>query len=725
MAGDEPPAPLVACRAFGGLLGHRAVRTALVAFVFLAVASLTAAGCSSPSPPSLDGRVAGTYESVYLGRLEVCYGVATPLDESTLEAREVEACVLAGGALGSTVDGTFWSECASTASNECQSYECELPAGTRAAGEPCLAANQCASLACIGTAIDGPDGDPLPKALRCGTCAPLLADGAACDPTKDACAETSTCFGGVCRPQGGEGAACATLFDCQVPDFVCTSRGVCGVVTADGAPCGSSGDCATASACEVTTHVCEPVVYAQPGMPCDGEVGRCMSRVRATWRRGRMSGGAARTACLAIRGISRTRATSRRTASVARASSPIPTRAAETSLRTCCGACSDLTPRARPCSALPFPRAFGRDSASLADPCCAAMKQDATRFFVCPKCHGDLAVEGAHAADGEIESGALRCAACPSSYAVRAGVPRFAGDEQYADTFGRQWNRWDNTQHDSQNGTTIYTDRMRAYTGWTPESMKGKVVVEAGCGPGAYLDVAERFADAAIGFDLSTAIDAAYRLHGKRPNVYLAQADIFNPPVRPGVADRLYTFGVVQHTPDPERAYRSLIPLVKPGGEIAVWVYRRSRIPQPSYWLRRYTRGMEEPRATQFIEWWVPKAMVLSGAIGRIPRVGKWLRRAVPVADYRGRLDLTEEQYAEWALMDGHTRHADHALHVPSALERSQALDARPRGGAQAEPAGDVRGRPASAQALTERRAASWLICIRSWARSARRSSQS
>jgi SAM-dependent methyltransferase len=287
------------------------------------------------------------------------------------------------------------------------------------------------------------------------------------------------------------------------------------------------------------------------------------------------------------------------------------------------------------------------------------MNPEGVRYFACPACSGDLVLSSQQSTT--IVTGELKCSSCARVYPVRGGIPRFVEEEQYTDTFGRQWNRWDRTQHDSINGTSIYRDRMLRYTGWTPESMKGKVVIDAGCGAGAYVDVAERHATAVLGFDLSSAIEAAYRLHGKRPNVHLAQADIFRPPFKPGIADRLYCFGVVQHTPDPERAFRSLIPLVRPGGEMAVWVYRRWAVPQPSYWMRRLTRGMPEPKATRFIEWYVPKALKVSEALGTIPRVGKTLRRLVPVADYRDRLPLTPEQHREWALMDTHdmliTRH--------------------------------------------------------------------
>jgi uncharacterized protein YbaR (Trm112 family)/trans-aconitate methyltransferase len=280
------------------------------------------------------------------------------------------------------------------------------------------------------------------------------------------------------------------------------------------------------------------------------------------------------------------------------------------------------------------------------------VKPDAVRWFVCPKCQGDLQLDSSESR--EVMSGMLHCSSCGTVFPIVRGIPRFVGAESYADTFGRQWKRWARTQHDSLNGTTIFRDRLERYTGWTLASMAGKVVVDAGCGPGAFIDVLERTAEVVVGFDLSSAIESAYELHGARDNVHLAQGDIFRPPIRRMAADRLYTFGVVQHTPDPERAFRSLIPLVKLGGEIAVWVYRR-RLIQPSTCLRVVTSRLNEPWATRFIEAYVPPAMKLSGFLRSVPLVGRTLRRLVPVADYRDSYPmLSAEQIREWALMDTH-----------------------------------------------------------------------
>lgn len=280
------------------------------------------------------------------------------------------------------------------------------------------------------------------------------------------------------------------------------------------------------------------------------------------------------------------------------------------------------------------------------------MKKSALDVFVCPECKSDLTLKSSDV--GEILEGILTCSGCQSHYPITKGVPRFVLEEFYADTFGRQWNRWNRTQLDSHNKTNIFHERFHRWTGWKLDDLAGEVVVDAGCGPGGYVDVVKSSAKTVIGFDLSSAIDAAYANHGTEPNVHLAQGDIFKSPVRPAIADRLFTFGVVQHTPDPERAYRSLIPLVKPNGQIAVWVYNKPLVPTPTYIARWFTAGMPEPRATRFIEAFVPKAMKVSGFLGSVPGIGKILRKFVPVADYRDRLTLSKDQYMEWALMDTH-----------------------------------------------------------------------
>ena len=141
------------------------------------------------------------------------------------------------------------------------------------------------------------------------------------------------------------------------------------------------------------------------------------------------------------------------------------------------------------------------------------MKPDATKFFVCPTCRGDLKLSSTESGP-EIETGSLACAACDKSYPVVRGVPRFVAGEQYADTFGRQWTRWSVTQQDSMNGSRIFHDRMLRYTGWTPESMAGKVVV----------DISNPVTPDFSGLKIGHSTSAAEQIQGAAPGAKVVKA---------------------------------------------------------------------------------------------------------------------------------------------------------------------------------------------------------
>jgi SAM-dependent methyltransferase len=103
--------------------------------------------------------------------------------------------------------------------------------------------------------------------------------------------------------------------------------------------------------------------------------------------------------------------------------------------------------------------------------------------------------------------------------------------------------------------------------------VRGKLVLEVGCGMGRFADVVSRWGGNVVGCDLSQAVEAAYQNLGQRDNVVILQADLFELPFRDEVFDVIYSIGVLHHTPDCEKAFRALIRFLKPGGKIAIWVY--------------------------------------------------------------------------------------------------------------------------------------------------------
>jgi SAM-dependent methyltransferase len=233
-----------------------------------------------------------------------------------------------------------------------------------------------------------------------------------------------------------------------------------------------------------------------------------------------------------------------------------------------------------------------------------------------------------------VKSGTLRVVGSPTTYPVRDFVPRFVDSESYAASFGVEWNLFHDVQLDSANGTRISRIRFEALTGYPPEHFRGKRVLEAGCGSGRFLELlAEAGADV-WGVDLSSAVDPCYRNLARFENVNTAQADLTRLPFPEESFDFLYSFGVLMCTPDTRASMLSLIPYVKRGGELCTWVYgyRGPKwIPRPYFVYGHVARRLPERVRHAALHSYARVALPL----GRIPFVGKPLRKIFPVSDIR------------------------------------------------------------------------------------------
>lgn len=187
--------------------------------------------------------------------------------------------------------------------------------------------------------------------------------------------------------------------------------------------------------------------------------------------------------------------------------------------------------------------------------------------FVCPECGRSLAAKKAGNSEGT-----LSCSA-GHSYPIVRGLPRFVSSEAYAESFGVEWQRFPRVQLDSYNGTKISLTRFIQLTGIDPKEMQGKRILDAGCGPGRFLELMAEAGAEAYGADMSLAAEVAERNLGSYPNVAIVQADLFHLPFADDSFDLVYCIGVLHHTPNPEAAFRALVKHVKPGGRIAIWVY--------------------------------------------------------------------------------------------------------------------------------------------------------
>ena len=210
---------------------------------------------------------------------------------------------------------------------------------------------------------------------------------------------------------------------------------------------------------------------------------------------------------------------------------------------------------------------------------------------------------------------------------IRNGVIRCREDSGYNESFALQWNKFKTNQIDAVNGTQLSMKRF-AETGWRADDLKGKTVLEAGCGAGRFTRILAEAGSRLVAFDYSRAVDACRENNGHFANLILLQCDIFAMPFRSGAFDYVFCHGVLQHTPDPKGAFMALAQRVRPGGRISVDVYRKDGLIRPwksKYLWRPITTRMRPETLLRFLEWFIPKWLPIDTAIKRIPRLGTYL----------------------------------------------------------------------------------------------------
>jgi SAM-dependent methyltransferase/uncharacterized protein YbaR (Trm112 family) len=227
------------------------------------------------------------------------------------------------------------------------------------------------------------------------------------------------------------------------------------------------------------------------------------------------------------------------------------------------------------------------------------MRERLLELLVCPSCGKQLTVNVALRKDVEIFEGTLSCH-CDHVFPIIRGVPRLLPKDLqhqltllYPDFFRRYSSllKWtDDQDHDFPSEKKAETidrfgyewtyfadyqcDNFSAFIASLPEGFfTGRLGLDMGCGAGRHAGQAAKMGAEVVAVDLSQSVDAAYQNNKENENVHVVQADIYNLPFRRNTFQFIYSLGVLQHLPDPERGYLTLTPFLKDGGALFIWVY--------------------------------------------------------------------------------------------------------------------------------------------------------
>lgn len=303
--------------------------------------------------------------------------------------------------------------------------------------------------------------------------------------------------------------------------------------------------------------------------------------------------------------------------------------------------------------------------------------------------------------DGEERVEGSVALVCPQGCRVPVvdGIPRFVPSSDYASAFGRQWNAFRATQLDSYTGTTVSRDRLARCLGGSMDVVRGKSVLEVGCGAGRFTEVLLGAGARVFACDLSEAVEANYANNGNHEDYFVCQADVRKLPVELRSFDVVVCLGVIQHTPDPEETIAALVQQVRPGGILVIDHYSHGYPYTPSRRLLRPLLLKMPPAVSERSVLGLAKALLplhrlsrdaaqselfsrlkIRGA-GRLKSAFVKLRQALvkhsPLVDYYDAYpQLGDKLMGEWSILDTHDTLTDYYKHFRSIEEIERALAA-------------------------------------------------
>ena len=244
-------------------------------------------------------------------------------------------------------------------------------------------------------------------------------------------------------------------------------------------------------------------------------------------------------------------------------------------------------------------------------------------------------------------------------FPYKNGAYRIVPEVNYTQNFGYQWNKFAATQIDrEQKNSQVSHSRFFAVTGWDKENLQDKNILEVGSGAGRFTQIVLDYTRGNLySVDYSNAVEANFKNNGHHKyRLHLFQASVYDMPFTRAGFDKVFCFGVIQHTPDVKKTVQSLIAMAKPGAEVIVDFYCVNgwwTKLQAKYIFRPITKKWSNEKLLNTIEKnvdWMIAATTFFNKIG----IGRFVNRFIPVCDIKGTMPkgLSKTELREWCILD-------------------------------------------------------------------------
>jgi 2-polyprenyl-3-methyl-5-hydroxy-6-metoxy-1,4-benzoquinol methylase len=259
-------------------------------------------------------------------------------------------------------------------------------------------------------------------------------------------------------------------------------------------------------------------------------------------------------------------------------------------------------------------------------------------------------------------------------YDIVDKIPRFVTDNNYTNAFGVQWNHFRKTQLDSYSKFPLSEQRLKRCLGEDLFlSLKGKTILEAGCGAGRFTEVLLNNNADVASIDMSNAVEANQENFPQNEHHVIAQADICKLPFMAEQFDIVICLGVIQHTKYPDQALKALYGQVKPGGWLVIdhYIFSWSYATQIAKIVSRFVLKRIKPEKSFLITGFLVKVFLPLHRLGKGSRIWQAImRRVTPIVSYYNDFpELSDELQEEWALLDTHDNLTDYYKHLTTKIK--------------------------------------------------------
>jgi 2-polyprenyl-3-methyl-5-hydroxy-6-metoxy-1,4-benzoquinol methylase/uncharacterized protein YbaR (Trm112 family) len=140
-------------------------------------------------------------------------------------------------------------------------------------------------------------------------------------------------------------------------------------------------------------------------------------------------------------------------------------------------------------------------------------------------------------------------------------------------SFAYEWKQFDYQQDRTwEADKPQMLHRFLTETDETAASISGKLIFDAGCGNGQLNQLIAAGGATVLGMDFSRSIEKAFN-ENTEANALFIQGDVQYPPVAFDTFDIVHCSGVLIHTNNTQQSFNCLVPCVKVGGKLSVWLY--------------------------------------------------------------------------------------------------------------------------------------------------------